>query len=157
MNNQATNEPPRWRAKKNEGYWLITNYMNVAREWDWGINKSRFKSCDEQRHESGNYFFDKEEAVRYASFFRNILKSRRCAERVGPNREFYYVDTTIPRSARGIEWNDRTQEGDPGTSFYECGNYFLTEEEADKFCRLFVNALQNRWLDVGNYSQIRIY
>lgn len=147
MNNEITNEAPRWRAKKDEGYWYISRYMQVMQTWDRGKSGLPFKTVDELRNESGNYFYDKEEAEHYASFFRNILMEHRCSQRAGSNGLYYFVDACIPRSVSTFEWSDSDRDDAPGLSLYECGNYFTTEEEANNFCRIFIDTLQNRWLD----------
>lgn len=135
---------PRWRAKADEGYWYISRDMQVVRTWDRGEKGFPFKTIDELRNESGNYFFDKEEAELYATIFRVILIQGRCSHRAGSKGVYYFVDTSIPRSVNTYEWEDPSQEDAPGSSLYACGNYFLTEEEARSFCHLYVATLQNR-------------
>ena len=135
---------PRWRAKADEGYWYITRDMQVVRTWDWGKEGLPFKTIDELRNESGNYFSDKEEAEHYASVLRDTLIQNRCLQRAGSKDLYYFVDTSIPRSVDTYEWADPTREDAPSISLYASGNYFLTEEEARNFCHLFVATLQSR-------------
>lgn len=136
---------PRWRAKADEGYWYIARDMQVVRTWDRGKEGLPFKTIDELRNESGNYFSDKEEAEHYASIFRDTLMPNRCSHRAGSKGLYYFVDTGIPRSAGTHEWEDPTREDAPGISLYACGNYFLSEEEARNFCHSFVATLQSRY------------
>lgn len=138
---------PRWRAKADEGYWYISRDMQVVRTWDRGKEGLPFKTIDELRNESGNYFSDKEEAEHYASILRDTLIQNRCLQRAGSKGLYYFVDTSIPRSAGTYEWVDPTREDTPGISLYACGNYFLTEEETRNFYHLFVATLQSRYKD----------
>lgn len=138
---------PRWRAKADEGYWYISRDMQVVRAWDWGKEGLPFKTSDELRNESGNYFSDKEEAEHYASVLRDTLMQNRCSHRVGSKGRYYFIDTSIPLSTDAYEWTDPNQEGAPAIGLYACGNYFLTEEEARNFCHLFVATLQSRYKD----------
>ena len=145
MSNMKLDFEPRWRAKADEGYWYISRDLQVVRTWDRGKEGLPFKTIDELRNESGNYFFDKEEAEHYASTFRDILIPKRCLHRAGSNGLYYFIDTSISRSVNAYEWTDPTQEDAPGISLYACGNYFLTEEEARNFCHLFTAILQSRY------------
>ncbi len=147
MSSLIFNIAPRWRAKADEGYWYISRDMEVVRTWDRGEEGLPFKTIDELRNESGNYFSDKEEAERYASIFRDSLIRNRCLQRAGSKGLYYFVDTSIPRSVATYEWADSTREDAPGISLYACRNYFLSEEEARNFCHLFVATLQSRYKD----------
>lgn len=138
---------PRWRAKADDVYWDINRNLQVVRAWDRGKVGLPFKTIDELRNESGNYFSDKEEAERYASIFRDPLIRNRCLQRAGSKGLYYFVDTSIPRSVGTYEWVDPTREDTPGISLYACGNYFLTEEETRNFYHLFVATLQSRYKD----------
>ncbi len=138
---------PRWRAKADEGYWYISRDMQVVRTWDRGKEGLPFKTIDELRNESGNYFSDKEEAEHYASILRDTLIQNRCLQRAGSKGLYYFVDTSIPHSVGTYEWVDPTREDAPGISLYACGNYFLSEEEARNFYHLFVATLQSRYKD----------
>lgn len=147
MSSLIFNIAPRWRAKADDGYWYINRNLQVVRAWDRGKVGLPFKTIDELRNESGNYFSDKEEAECYASIFRDPLIRNRCLQRAGSKGLYCFVDTSIPRSVATYEWADPTREDAPGISLYACGNYFLTEEEARNFCRLFVSILQSRYKD----------
>lgn len=127
MSNMKLNFEPRWRAKADEGYWYISRDLQVVRTWDRGKEGLPFKTIDELRNESGNYFSDKEEAEFYASIFRAILLQRRSSHRAGSRGLYYFIDTNIPRSVDTYERTDPTEENAPGISLYACGNYFLTE------------------------------
>lgn len=67
---------PRWRAKIDEGYWYISRDMQVVRTWDRGEEVFPFKTIDELRNESGNYFFDKEEACSFCHLYVATLQNR---------------------------------------------------------------------------------
>ena len=121
--------------------------MQVVRTWDRGKEGLPFKTIDELRNESGNYFSDKKEAEHYASVLRDALIQNRCSHRAESKGRYYFVDTSIPRSVDTYEWVDPTREDAPGISLYACGNYFLTEEEARNFYHLFVATLQSRYKD----------
>ncbi|PVZ13364.1 hypothetical protein [Bacteroides heparinolyticus] len=135
----------RWRAEFDEGYWYIAPDMQVVREWDRGLSKLPFRTLDELRNGSGNYFSNKEEAEFYASIFRSILLKRGLSNRAEGKGLFYYIDTNIPRCVRTFEWTDPDKEDSPSISLYKCGNYFLVREEAHNLCHLFTALLHSRF------------